>query len=196
MRKTITLIAALMCASLIGISCGAPAPANNAATNKPANAANNATATAPAANAAAVEADVKKFIADFEVALNKNDADAVGKFYNDDYTLIDQNGEMQTKASRIEQIKSGKIKWEGLKFADIKVRTHLAGDGAVVYAHATGKTTMDGKTEDRNSMVTWVVRKGADGWHFLHAQITDVKGGAQKPAGEKPAAANSAPANK
>ncbi len=183
-----------MAALLLISSCGAPA-ANNAAANKPANAANNAAAK-PAADSAAVEADVKKFITDFEVALNKNDADAIGKFYNDDYSLIDQDGAMQTKASRIEQIKSGKVKWEGLKFADLKVRTHPARDGAVVYAHATGKTTVDGKTTDRNSMVTWVVRKGADGWHFLHAQITDVKAGAQKPADEKPAAANTAPANK
>ena len=113
-----------------------------------------------------------------------------------DFTLIDQDGVMQTKASRVEQIKSGKIKWDGLKFADMKVRAHPAGDGAVVSAHATGKTIVDGKTDDRNSMVTWVVRKGADGWKFLHAQITDVKAGAAKPAGETPAAANSAPANK
>jgi len=193
MRKTITLIAALICVALM-TSCEAPAPTNNAAANKPANAANNAAAK-PAADSAAVEADVRKLIADFEVALNKNDADAIAKFYNDDYTLIDQNGAVQTKASRTEQIKSGQIKWEGLKFADLKVRTHPAGDGAIVYANATGKTTYAGKTEDRNSMVTWVVRKGADGWKFLHAQITDVKGGPQKPAEEKPAA-NSAPANK
>lgn len=193
MRKLISLIG-FLAASLLVSSCGAPA-ANNAAANKPANAANNAAAK-PATDAAAVEADVKKFIADFEVALNKNDADAVGRFYSDDYSLIDQDGALQTKASRIEQIKSGKVKWEGLKFADIKVRTHPAGDGAVVYAHATGKTTIDGKTGDRNSMVTWVVRKGPDGWHFLHAQITDVKAGAAKPAEEKPAASNTAPANK
>ncbi|MEO5859913.1 MAG: nuclear transport factor 2 family protein [Pyrinomonadaceae bacterium] len=193
MRKTITLITALIGVAFIS-SCGAPA-ANNTAANKPANAVNNAAAK-PAADTAAVEADVKKFISDFEAALNKNDADAVGRFYSDDYTLIDQDGVMQTKASRVEQIKSGKVKWEGLKFSDMKVRTHPAGDGAVVYAHATGKTTIDGKTGDRDSMVTWVVRKGADGWHFLHAQITDVKGGAPKPAEEKPAASNTAPANK
>jgi len=163
MRKTITLITALIGAALIS-SCGDPA-ANSVAANKPANSVNNAAAK-PAADSAAVEADVKKFISDFEVALNKNDADGVGKFYNDDYTLIDQDGVMQTKASRVEQIRSGKVKWEGLKFADTKVRTHPAGDGAVVYAHATGKTTIDGKTGDRDSMVTWVVGKGPMGGSF------------------------------
>lgn len=192
MRINFVLIAlAAMCFLLT--ACG-DQTATNGSANKAANGGTNANASKP--DTAAVEGEVKKMIADFEIALNKNDADAVGKFYNDDYTLIDQNGEMQTKASRTEQIRSGKVKWEGLKFGDLKIRTHPAGDGAVVYARATGKTTIDGKTDDRNSMVTWVTRKGPDGWKFIHAQITDVKGGAQRPAEEKPTATNSAPSNK
>lgn len=193
MLRKIIVFAVLIGTSSFLSACGEPAATNNA-TNKPANAANNAAASKP--DTAAVEGEVKKTIADFEAALNKNDADSVGKYYADDYSLIDQNGEMQTKASRMEQIKSGKIKWEGLKFSDMKVRTHPAGDGAVVYAHATGKTTMDGKSEERNSMVTWVMRKGPDGWKFIHAQITELKAGVKNPAEEKPAAANTAPANK
>ncbi|MEO6049770.1 MAG: hypothetical protein ABIP78_00350 [Pyrinomonadaceae bacterium] len=60
---------------------------------------------------------------------------------------------------------------------------------------------MGGKTEDRNSMVTWVMGKMKDkGWQFVSAQITDIKGGIaavpakadEKKADEKPAA----PANK
>ncbi len=183
----------LVSASLLIVSCGAPA-ANNAsnAGNKAANASNSA--VAPAADKAAVEADVKKFLADFETALNKNDADAVGKFYSDEYTLVDQDGAMQTKASRLEQIKSGKVKWEGLKFADIKINTHPAGDGAVVTAHATGKTTIDGKTAERSSMVTWVVRKSKDGgWQFINAQITDIKAGAAAPAKADDKAKDEAP---
>lgn len=196
MRKIITT-AALAAAAALAIACGEQSSTNtNSATNKNSHSANNSASAKPAADSAAVEADVKKFIGDFEAALNKNDADAVGKFYSDDYSLIDQDGAMQTKASRLEQIKSGKVKWEGLKFSDTKVRIHPAGDGALAYSHATGKTTIDGKTGDRNSMVTWVLGKGADGWKFLHAQITDVKAGAPKPAGETPAATNSAPANK
>ena len=196
MRRIIITVAVAATAAL-AMACGEQSSTNtNSATNRNPNSANNSASAKPAADSAAVEADVRKFIADFEVALNKNDADAVGKFYNDDYSLIDQDGVLQTKASRLEQIKSGKVKWEGLKFSDLKVRTHPAGDGAVVYAHATGKTTIDGKTNDRNSIVTWVVRKGADGWKFLHAQITDVKAGAPKPAGETPTSANTAPANK
>ncbi len=158
------------------VSCGDPGAGN--AGNKPANAASN-TATAPAADKAAVEAEVKKTMNDFAAALNKGDVAALEKLYADDYTLIDQNGAMQTKASRLEQMKSGKLKLEGLKFDDLKIKTHPAGDGAIVTGHVTGKTTMDGKTEERNSMVTWVVGKTKDsGWRFVNAQITDIKGGA------------------
>ncbi len=180
MKRILLSITLLIAASVMVTSCGAPA-ANNAANagNKPANAAN--TATAPAADKAAVEADIKKMMDDFAAALNKGDADALNKIYSDDYTLIDQNGVVQTKAARMEAIKSGKMKMEGMKFADLKIKTNPAGDGAVVTGHVTGKTTMEGKSEDRNSMVTWVIGKMKDkGWQFVNAQITDIKGDAAK----------------
>lgn len=160
--------------SLVFISCGEPA-ASNAPSNKAANTAGNA---APkAADTAAVETEVRKMMDDFSAALNKNDADAIGKFYADDYTLIDGNGQMQTKASRTEQFKSGKTKLEGLKFDDMKVSVHPTGDAAVVTGKASGKSTTDGKTEELSSMVTWIVVKRADGWKFSRAQITNIKAG-------------------
>lgn len=185
MNRMILLITTLIAAVFVLSSCGAPA-ANNAANNanKGANAANSA--TAPTADKAAVEADIKKMMDDFAAALNKADAAALDKMYSDDYTLVDQDGAMQTKASRMEAIKSGKIKWEGLAFSDLKIKTNPAGDGAVVVGHVKGKTTMDGKTEERNSMVTWVLGKMKDkGWQFVNAQITDVKAGAAKPDDKK-----------
>lgn len=177
MKKIILMTMTLIAASFLLMSCGAPA-ANNAANagNKAANA-----ATAPAADKAAVEGDIKKMMDDFAAALNKADSAALDKMYSDDYTLVDQDGVVQTKASRMEAIKSGKIKWEGLKFSDLKIKSNPAGDGAVVVGHVTGKTTMDGKSDERNSMVTWVMGKMKDkGWQFVSAQITDIKGNAAK----------------
>ncbi len=159
------------------MACGGPA-ANNAgnAGNKAAN-----TAAAPAADKAADETELKKTISDFEAALNKSDVAALDKMYSDDYVLIDQNGGVNTKAARLESIKSGKIKMEGMKFEDLKIKTNPAGDGAVITAHVSGKNIVDGKSEDRNSMVTWVLGKMKDkGWQFVNAQVTDIKGGAVK----------------
>ena len=175
MKKLILLITMLVASSIMFTSCGAPAANNTSnAGNKPANAAN--TATAPAADKAAVEADIKKMMEDFAAALNKPDVGALDKMYSDDYALIDANGAMQTKAARIEGIKSGRVKMEGLKFEDLKIKTNPTGDGAVVTGRVTGKTTMDGKTEENNSMVTWVMGKMKDkGWQFVNAQITNIK---------------------
>lgn len=184
MKKLILMTMTLIAASFLLISCGAPA-ANNAANagNKPAN-----TATAPAADKAAVEAELKKTISDFEAALNKADVAALEKVYSDDYVLIDQNGAISTKAARLEAIKSGKVKMEGLKFEDLKIKTNPSGDGAVITAHVTGKNIIDGKSEDRNSMVTWVLGKMKDkGWQFVNAQVTDIKGGAAAKTDDKKA---------
>lgn len=184
MRKLILMTMTLIAASFLLISCGSPAA--NTASNAGNKAAN--TATAPAVDKAAVEAEVKKTIEDFTAALNKGDVAALEKMYADDYTLIDQNGVVQTKASRMEGIKSGKVKFEGMKFSDLKIRTHPAGDGAVVTANATGKTTFEGKTEERNSMVTWVMGKSKDkGWQLMNAQVTDIKGGDAAKADDKKA---------
>lgn len=171
----------LIGASIIFTSCGAPPAANNAsnAGNKPANAAN--TAAAPAADKAAVETEIKKMMDDFAAALNKGDVETLGKMYSDDYTLIDANGGMNTKATRIEAIKSGRMKMEGLKFNDLKIKANPAGDGAAVTGRVSGKTTTDGKAEENNSMVTWVMGKSKDkGWQFVNAQITNIKADAAK----------------
>jgi ketosteroid isomerase-like protein len=173
MRKIVSF-AFLLTAAFLLLACGEQDGNGNAA-NRPANTGNDTSKAAVDTKAA--EADVRKMMDDFAAALNKNDADAVGAFYVDDYTLIDGNGQIQTKASRTEQIKTGKIKWEGLKFDDMKVSMHPTGDAAVVTARATAKTTADGKTAEASSMVTWIVVKGADGWKFSRAQITDIKGG-------------------
>lgn len=183
MKNLFLTISMLFTASFMLSSCGAPVANNANAGNKPANAAN--TATAPAAEKAAVEADIKKTMDEFVAALNKNDADGLGKFYTDDYTLVDQNGGVANKAARLEAIKSGKIKNEGLKFDDLKFKVNPAGTAAVVLGHVTGKASVDGKSEDRNSMVTWVVVKNDKGWQFLNAQITDIKAGAAKPEDKK-----------
>lgn len=120
MKRIILSCTILIAAALIFTSCGEPAANNANAGIKPA----NNTAKAPAADKAAVEGEIKKMMDDFAAALNKCDVDALGKIYADDYTLIDQNGAVQTKATRIEAVKSGKMKMEGMKFDDLKIKTN------------------------------------------------------------------------
>lgn len=162
MRKIIFGLVMLIAVSLFAVSCGDPGAANTTA-NKPANAANNATAnTAPAASH---EADVKKFISDLGAALSKNDTAALEKMYADDYTFVSPEGEVQTKAQRIDAMKSGAMKFESLSFNDVKVRTY--GDTAVVAAKTSAKSTVNGKDNSGTSTATIVLVKGKDGWRVV-----------------------------
>jgi len=157
------------------IACGGPA-ANNAPANKPAN-----VATAPAVDKVPIEGELRTTIDEFVAALNKGEADGLSKFYTDDYELVDQNGQVSTKAARLEAIKSGKVKFEGMKAESLKFKINPAGTAAVVIAHVTGKNVIDGKSEDRDSMVTWVIVKNDKGWQFTNAQVSDIKAGATPP---------------
>jgi len=196
MRRLFIAMLGLIASAIMLTSC-APADSNAAANagNKPVNAPNtaaNTAAKAAQADKAAVEADIKKMLDDFAATLSKNDAAGLDKFYTDDYTLVDQTGAVQTKASRIEAVKSGAVKFDGIKFEDLKFKTNPEGNAATVVAHVTGKNVINGKPEDRNTMVTWVVVKDpSKGWQFLNAQMTDIKPGTAAPAkadDKKPAA--------
>ena len=200
MRKLIFVSAMLIAASLLVVSCGDP----NAG-NKPANAANsanNATATAPA-NTAAIEADIKKLVGDVGTALTKNDTDALDKLWGDNYMFVGPNGTVATKAERLASMKSGDTKFESIAYDEVNVRTNAEGNGAVVIYRVTSKGKNMGKAVDGQFRVTAVWSKTKDGWRLASAQSTPITAAAapakaddKKAEGDKPAAANTAPANK
>lgn len=189
MKKIFLALSMLIAASLLLISCGAPA-ANNAAANKPANApANNANTSAPV-NTAAIETDIKKMITDVYAALAKNDTEALNKFYADEYTLVDLDGSVKTKAERFAELKSGDVKFESISADEITVRTNPEGTGAVSIARATTKSTRKGVATDGQVRVTTIWSKTKDGWKAVGAHATRIT------AADPPKAAANAPANK
>ena len=194
--KRLMMMALLLAASIMFASCE---PAANT-TNKPANApANNAAATAPAANTAAVEADIKKMVADVYTALAKNDADALDRFYADNYVLVDLDGSVKTKAARLAELRSGDVKFESLTADEISVRTNPEGTGAVSIARATAKSVSEGVVTDGHVRVTTVWSKTGDGWKAVSAHATRITPAApadDKSRDEAPKVPANAPANK
>ncbi|MGQ0542697.1 MAG: nuclear transport factor 2 family protein [Blastocatellia bacterium] len=200
MRKMFLVLTVLITASLLIISCGDAGTGNTA--NKPANAANNATATAPA-NTAAAEADVKKLVNDTAAALAKNDVAALEKIYADNYMLVNLDGTVQNRAERLASFKSGETKFDSFSYDEINVRTNPEGTGAVVIARATAKGINRGKPmPDSSIRVTQVWSKTKDGWRQASGHATTITAAApakaddKKMDGDKPAAANTAQANK
>jgi len=179
---------ALLIATLLLISCGEPA-ANNAA-NKPANAANNAAANT-ASSSASADADIKKLMGEIAAALAKNDADAVSKFYADDYHLVTPQGVDQNKTDRIADMRSGATKFDSFAYENINVRTF--GDTAVAIATVKAKGVVSNQPRTSDMIATLVFRKMGDGWKVVSGQATPVTAAAAKP--DEKAPANTANAN-
>ena len=121
--------------------------------------------------AAITEAEVKDALEALRAAVEKNDSEALGKIYSDDYHLVNPQGKVETKADRMAVLKDGKIKYEKVEFADSKIRTYE--NTAVVVTNAKGKANQDGKDTDLDMTATIVFVKTKDGVGEVSAQLTN-----------------------
>ena len=189
MRKMFFGAAVLIVSSFFIVSCGDQGAGNTA--NKPANATNTAAPTTDSS------AEIKKLMAELAAALAKNDADALAKFYVDDYHLVTPQGVDQTKAERLADMKSGKSKFESFEYTDINVRSY--GDTAVAISTVKAKGVLSGQPSALEVRATLVFRKTNEGWKVVSGQATPVAAAAA-PAkdDDKKAETNkaAAPANK
>jgi ketosteroid isomerase-like protein len=198
MNKLFVMISIAMSAVLLTASCGAPAANNTAGngnTNKPANAANTTTA-APAGDNSAAQAEVKKLMDAAEVALAKNDADAMEKIYADTYMLVNLDGSVQNKAERLAALRSGDTKYSSFAYSEPNFRFNAEGTGVIVIAKLSMKGTAKGKPIDGDYRITQVYRKMPDGWKQITAQATKIEGGAESPKTPANTNTNTANANK
>jgi len=60
---------------------------------------------------------------EFGEAMIQNDADAIGLFLSDDWTIIDPDGDVIDKPRFLAVIRSGALKHEAMDSEDIRVRT-------------------------------------------------------------------------
>jgi ketosteroid isomerase-like protein len=184
MRRLLLLVTVLGAFAAIGCEPPASNTANNA--NKPANAANNANV----ATSTTTEAEVKKAMEAMAADIAKNDADALGARYADDYYLVTPQGTLQTKADRLADVKSGNTKFESFAYEDIKVRTY--GNTAVATATVRAKGKTEGKDVAPQIRATLVFVKTGNEWKAVSGQATAVAPG--KP-GDTAANSNTGNAN-
>jgi Ketosteroid isomerase homolog len=193
MKAPFFIVGSLVATIVLMSGCGPPAT-NVISTNKPANSVSTSN-TNTAASSASDDADIKKRMADIAAALAKNDPDAAGKFYSDDYHLVTPDGVDQTKTMRIADMRSGATKFESFAYDNVNVRTY--GDMAVAIATVKAKGTVSGKPRTTDMRATLVFRKMEDGWKVVSGQATPIAAaGATTPPGNnasatKPAMANS-----
>ncbi len=103
-------------------------------------------------------------------ALEKSDMVAYDRLIGDDYTFTTQDGVVRTKAEMIASYKSGDLKYESLRFDDIKVR--LYGNTAVVTGRSTAKAQDKGQDISGQYRYTRVYVKRHGRWQLVATQST------------------------
>ena len=105
-------------------------------------------------------------------AQQKNDTAALERIWADDFTFTNSSGEVQTKAQRLAEIKSGELKFESISIDDVQVRVY--GDTAVVTGRGTVKGQRRGQDLTGQSRSTSVYVKKQGRWQVVATQITRI----------------------
>ena len=101
-------------------------------------------------------------------AVVKADAAALEAIYIDDLIYTHSSGTVDTKASYIDSLKTGKAKYESIERDDIKVRFY--GDTAIVPCHSVIKVNKN--TINSRYIHVYVKQKGA--WRMAAHQTTRI----------------------
>src|SRR5687767_4457534 len=90
-----------------------------------------------------VEKAVMQREEELRVAISKGDAKGYARIVGDDYVFTNQDAVVRNKTQMVSSYDSGGIKYESVKFDDLKVYPY--GDTAVVTGRSTVKGTDGGK---------------------------------------------------
>jgi uncharacterized protein (TIGR02246 family) len=118
------------------------------------------------------EPAVRQTITELMNALNRNDLETVGRIYADDYQITLQDGTTATKAERLNQMKSGGLRYVGLVFDNLKIRQY--GNAAAVATYrVTGKSVTPKGEQNTDSQATVTLVKNGGGWRVVSSQLTE-----------------------
>jgi ketosteroid isomerase-like protein len=119
-----------------------------------------------------VEKAVMQMEEELRVAISKSDTKTYARILGDDYVFTNQDAVVRTKPQMISAYDSGSLKYESVKFDDLKV--HAYGDTAVVTGRAMVKAQDNGKDISGQSRYTRVYVKRQGRWQLVATQITRI----------------------
>jgi ketosteroid isomerase-like protein len=119
-----------------------------------------------------VEQAVMQMEEELRVAISKGDTKAYARIVGDDYVFTNQDAVIRTKAQMVSAYDSGSIKYESVKFDEIKV--HAYRDTAVVTGRNTAKGQDNGKDISGQFRYTRVYVKRQGKWQLVATQSTRI----------------------
>jgi uncharacterized protein (TIGR02246 family) len=118
------------------------------------------------------EQAIRQLMSELSNAQQKGDTATLDRIWADDFTFTNSSGEVQTKAQRMAEIKSGELKFESLSRDDVQVRVY--GDAAVVTSRGTVKGQRRGQDISGQSRGTSVYVKKQGRWQVVATHVTRI----------------------
>jgi len=118
---------------------------------------------------AAADSGAVQTVEHFHAAMGRGDAAAVADLLLDDAVIFEQGGAESSKAEYVEAHLPGDIAYsQGMTDTVTSRRSTVEGGVAWVLTQGRTKGSHDGKTVDRLTTETMVVKKAKAGWRIAH----------------------------
>jgi ketosteroid isomerase-like protein len=114
------------------------------------------------------EAAVAALDTEYQKAVSRNDAEAMGRLLHEDFILVTGKGKVFTKADLLSEARSGRYRYERQEDSQQKVR--VWGDTAVVTALLWARGTEDGKPFEYRLWFSDTYVRTPAGWKYAFAQ--------------------------
>jgi ketosteroid isomerase-like protein len=127
------------------------------------------TAASPSSRAADEKA-VALLDTQYQAAVEKNDAETMGRILLDDFVLVVGNGTVYTKADLIKSAQAKEFIWEHQVEEPGTQKVRVWGDTAVVTAKLWLKGTSEGKPMDKKLWFSDTYVRTPGGWRYAFGQ--------------------------
>jgi ketosteroid isomerase-like protein len=172
MRPYFSAVATIALA--VSIPLGGCGPSEPATPTAPLRAvAAGASFTRASANAPPQERAVLAAMEEYKQAVLDSDVDALARIWADDYTFINPQGALVTRAERLANFASGNTN-VGVIDDEREITVHVRGDAAMVQNLSTLRGTFSGQptATDLRGTFVWIRQNGR--WQLLTNQLTPV----------------------
>jgi putative acetyltransferase len=121
-----------------------------------------------------MEQDVIDVAHAWDRAMVENDADAIGRFMADEWTIVGSDGGVMDKGSFLGLVRSGVLSHDVMESHDMKVR--LYGDTAVVVARGVSGGRYQGRAFREVERVSCVYVRSAQQWRCVLTHLSRMSG--------------------
>jgi ketosteroid isomerase-like protein len=118
------------------------------------------------------EKEVLKIEKEWADAILRLDTKTIDRLEADEWTIIDPSGKLSTKAEDLNNLRSGKLKFQSFQNEEMKVKVH--GKTAIVTGLSTIQGTSDGNDITGHYRFTDVLVKKDGTWRAVATQVTRV----------------------